>query len=627
MKVAIGPLLVAMILLLAFGTFSVAQERQYSDKAWSFGVIADTQWTMDNVDPEGKNPGKMSKAIADQIYAKFADAKVKLVMKLGDNANYGGWADMDANLLAAQEGLYQFGIGLFPMRGNHETYEYDMNATNTYTIEPLKTDFPQVLGTGPYLFGAENFSSPTMLDGKENSALVGLTYSFDYGKQPIVPGEDKPRYDARFVVLDNHSLHSEWIFIDCDWFGRHPDLCGNGVDDSDWTDFDPWEWTLQEEIYYPGSQQPWITGQLEKSSRGTNHAFVLSHKGLINEDHVDSLFGSHPNSKSSTQKEFYRSLVANDVKYFISAHDHLYNRAIVTNIRKTDADPLYQLTQIISAGASTKFYPAADLSTFVSGSYGDAKVRETQLSQELYNIGYFVYTVDGPRVNVDYYSDATGNFMSDADFPYGDASVPERLYTPVLSFVKKDNFGYSLNGQQFLVGQGQEYNIVQDSFEGTTAKILGGTNNSTAVDGSPLVEKDGVVVSAPRPFAKAVNTGWTLKNSDKLKSNILSLWGMADLSADHTDTYVLSMSFDFREMVHLGNGGIGIATVDSQGNWVNAVSKNIGGAKKFVVGPYKNTYGLGTYGVDPSSKTAWAVINYSADFAVADNIEPVPGKR
>ena len=33
---------------------------------------------------------------------------------------------------------------------------------------------------------------------------------------------------------------------------------------------------------------------------------------------------------------------------------------------------------------------------------------------------------------------------------------------------------------------------------------------------------------------------------------------------------------------------------------------------------------MGTYGVDPRSKTAWAVLNYNADFAVADGIERVP---
>ena len=34
-------------------------------------------------------------------------------------------------------------------------------------------------------------------------------------------------------------------------------------------------------------------------------------------------------------------------------------------------------------------------------------------------------------------------------------------------------------------------------------------------------------------------------------------------------------------------------------------------------GPWKPGYDLGTYGVDPGTKTAWAVLDYNADFAVA----------
>jgi hypothetical protein len=38
-------------------------------------------------------------------------------------------------------------------------------------------------------------------------------------------------------------------------------------------------------------------------------------------------------------------------------------------------------------------------------------------------------------------------------------------------------------------------------------------------------------------------------------------------------------------------------------------------------------YGLGTYGVDTKTKTAWAVINYNGEFAVAAGIELPPGHR
>jgi hypothetical protein len=150
---------------------------------------------------------------------------------------------------------------------------------------------------------------------------------------------------------------------------------------------------------------------------------------------------------------------------------------------------------------------------------------------------------------------------------------------------------------------------VRDAFHDTQAELIDGFNGSVSTDNVP---------ESPRPLAKTVTTGWTANpDSRTLKSDILSLWGMAELGVEATDTYVLSMTFDFRRMRRLTSGAVGIATfVD--GEWVNAVDQNFGSARNFVVGPYvAGRYGLGTYGIDPDNMTAWAVLNYNADFAVA----------
>ena len=65
----------------------------------------------------------------------------------------------------------------------------------------------------------------------------------------------------------------------------------------------------------------------------------------------------------------------------------------------------------------------------------------------------------------------------------------------------------------------------------------------------------------------------------------------------------------------------------AHGQWVNAVDVNDGGTRHFVVGPYKSTYGLGTYGVDPHTHTAWAVIDHGGKFAVACDSHQAYGKR
>jgi hypothetical protein len=161
---------------------------------------------------------------------------------------------------------------------------------------------------------------------------------------------------------------------------------------------------------------------------------------------------------------------------------------------------------------------------------------------------------------------------------------------------------------------------VEDSFEGTTAQILDGSNNSIAQD------------YTARPFTKTVNTGWFdidgwcqkypahIWNPHlNLASNIFVLRGMADLGSAQTDTYALSLSYDHHRLLpmQLGKGLLGLVTRDEKGHWVNAVDMNFGGTKNFVLGPYKSGYGLGTYGIDLKAGTVWAVINYNADFAVA----------
>jgi hypothetical protein len=385
--------------------------------------------------------------------------------------------------------------------------------------------------------------------------------------------------------------------------------------------------------YFPGKQQAWISDRLNKATRGTTHAFVFSHRPVLNENHTDSLFGADSIGTPADQNAFYASLYNNDAKFMISGHDHLYNRAI-----DKSPDGLSKVMQIISQGISTKFYTPTQLDSF--GKDGTApnqtwaKLRETQLAQEILNFGYYVYSIDGPRVTVDYYSDAVGNFKDGDYYPNGnpDATppVPGTLKVPNFNFVKKDTWGYSFNGKEFLVPQGGSY-VGQDSFGTTTAKILVGTNADTAKDLTPSATNDNGTpndpsddyVSGPRPFYKQLNTGWTAKPATiaNMKSDILSLWGMHNANTERTDTYVLSISFDgiTSDQYLKGGGRIAIATVDATNKWVNAVNLNYGGTKTFVRGPYASNYTLGTYGVDFATKTAWAVLNYNADFAVVND--------
>jgi hypothetical protein len=550
----ISVLLLLTILFYAFATASLAQERHYSSNAWSFGVMGDTQWTASS-DPSGANPDRVSVSIINQINDQFIKHKVKFVFQMGDGENLNSEAGIAASATAAKR-LYNAGIGFFPMRGNHSTSFVINPAPPDLLLPVFRSNYPQTRGFSN-TFGTRNFASPTSV----STDLDGLSYSFDYGPSSGT---------ARFIILDVMAMPS----------ANHPD-----------------KRTYVSYGYPIGTQQNWITSRLKKKK---TQAFVLTHQPLMAENHADTAFGGLVNENVQEQNAFMASLQSNGVRYYIAAHDHLNQRSIISS-----PDGFSQIEELIAAPACTKFYIP---SMVTDPKWNGQKDRERPIAQETNNIGFYIYTVDGARVNVDYYADATGHFMSDNSWPWGPAKAGS-LITPTFNFVKRDSWGYGLNGKEFLITQGASYTIVTDTFNKTTARILSGINQSKAVD------------SVGRPFTKKVTTGWSRRNGAKIKSDTLSIWGMADLGSGKADTYTLSLSFKLKENALLRNGKIGIATVDSNGNWVNAVSKNSAGKIQFVLGRYNPEYGPGTYGVDPVAKTAWAVIDYNADFAVAEFTE------
>jgi len=579
---------ILLILLLCFvSALSISANAQ----EWKFGVMSDTQWPNS---PDGKNPNGVAVNAINHINQEFIKQGVKFVIEVGDLTDDGTNtpSELDQRAISAQA-LYNAGIGFFPLRGNHE-------ASAAAALEFVKV-FPQTqtgLNGGSFNVGT-NFKSPTDL----NSSYAGLTYSFDFA-------------NARFVLLDTFSI---------------PNVSCNLLE----------------------NQQTWIETTLHNRSANT-HAFVFGHKGLITENHKDILFtyagkcdgsstSSTPNVKTPQQIDFFASLFNNNVHFYMGGHDHMHNRAIVASPcsadsvasaypSKCDATQKKAFVQnIIGASDSYKWYipqdetsNASPLTTndYVYNYLTTGKLRETQIAQELVSTGYYIFTVNGPRVQVDFY--ASKNCQAET-CDNADQTYDLQPYT----FAKRETFGYSLNGQEFLVPQGGTYTVVKDTFGTTTAKILDGTNGSKKIDFNS------------RPMTKAVDTGWT-KNDGSFASDVLSLWGMTDslgscdapckpaqnvsggvlsgvkLSpvSDQTDTFVLSMSANTNygkiwAVYHL-------VSKDNNGNWVPAVNRNIGGSQtRRVLGPYVPGYGLGTYGIDPNTGTAWAVINYNGDFALA----------
>ena len=526
--------------------------------AWSFGVMSDTQWT--GSPDDGRDPNTVTVDIINQLNAQFIAKGVKFVVQVGDLTDNGSNLALQTTALFRQK-LYNAGIGFFPLRGNHESslagaaeFKRVFPQTQTGTMNATPADVFGLMGSvddaftnpvtaaGGVFTTGSNFSSPS-------AGTLGLSYAFDYG-------------NARLVLLDQ--------FVSFD--GTASASGGNYLD----------------------PQLPWIASALAGKPAG-GHAFVFGHKGLITENHVDTLFGANPSVDPTGQDTFIKALAGNGVRYYFGGHDHMHNRSLIATTDGVTA----KVQDIIGASDSSKFYIPANPSNdqkYDVPAFGHT--RQTQIAQELNTVGYYVFTVDGSRVSVDFYSAIVNPTLSSGEYLIS-ASVP-------LAFSKRETFGYGLTGQESVVPEGASYTGSLGSFAGTTASILAGTNTSNAKDAST------------RPLNHLLDSAWEAPTCATAGA-ILSLWGTADLGSASGDTAVLSMSFDRASVsdATLLGGSFGLATQDSAGNWTNAVAQNVGGSPTFVLGAWNASYQLGTFGVDPATSTAWAVLNHAGRFAIA----------
>ncbi len=356
--------------------------------------------------------------------------------------------------------------------------------------------------------------------------------------------------------------------------------------------------------YTVAQQQAWINRRLNRLTRGTEHAFVFTHQPLMAEDHQDTIFSGYTNANQSWQNAFYSSLMTNGVGYYISGHDHMHQRSIIQS-----PDGLSNVEELICQSCSSKFYTPVALAN--SGWYGQ-KYRETSISQELYTVGFYIFTIDGPTVTVDYYSDTQGNWYSSADYPNNPSgSGPGLFITPTFNFTRKETWGYSLSPygvSTFTLTQGSGFTM---KFGDTTAQV-----NKTSFTAQDYTG---------RSLTKDVAAWWAKRDSVAnacLASDVLTLLGAASaaikenqdsVTYNSNDPAAIIMTYDREfnrdEMFMLG-------AMDGEGKWVNAVDLNFGGTKSFVNGPWNQSYPLGTYGFDHKTRTAWAVVNHDSDFAV-----------
>ncbi|MGE4498127.1 MAG: metallophosphoesterase [Deferribacterales bacterium] len=574
--------------------------------AWKFGIISDTQWTKDD---DGKNPASTAVDIINSLNDEFVRHGVKLVVAVGDltddakqnftakhvptdtTVNYTPFDGFGVRARYAQR-LYNEGIGFFPLRGNHDDSAaaaaqfrsffpqtiggvhnvYSVQSDAYSAVNPDINWLPEIVRTNTNEFTlGRNFSSPS---AAETDDMTGLSYSFDYE-------------NVRFVLLDH--------FKGEDGLSHDTTPVINAVE------------TTSNPIRF---QQSWIDAQLAGRSSGT-HAFCFAHKGLLTQDHIDNMFGYTVNDVTAPDfttfdspglDDYITSLEQNGVRFHINGHDHMHDRSLVYTKDGSTA----KVQQLVCVSNSSKFYtPGSDVES-TAAAYGltpvnksnDALlwggIRQKNVAQELYSVGYYIFTVDGPVVTVDFYSSPA----------YTEDSFTT---TPTMNFTKKETFGYSLNGEEYIIAQGGSLTVVDStSTGGTNAKIINGKNGNLQQE-----------TASGRRFNLHVNTGW-LTPQDSL-SEIFFLNGMTyTMGSEQTDVFTLSMSYDSSKVSssEIAGGKFGIATNDDDGTWINAVDQNFGGGNTFVQRAWQEGDKLGTWGVDTATNTVWAVINYNGYFAV-----------
>jgi hypothetical protein len=574
-----------------------------SASAWQFAVMADTQWL--TADTDHLNPNTSAIGIINQLNQQFIAQGVKFVVQVGDLADQASGNSSEAGYPTTAalcedtrglfvQTLFNNGIGFFACRGNHDdgsaaefvklfpqTQSGQMNATPASAFSSVSAAYPAADASAqpiPAVSGsAFTQGSHFAAIGSPSPNLLGLSYGFDFN-------------NARLLFIDQFTTLDK---------------------------LNPDELTPYALGTTASQQQTWINNALAGKPSG-GHAFVFTHKGLITQQHIDTLFGDCPadanfpaaanagtgaaaktyNVAAGAANAFIRSMAGNGARLYFCGHDHNHSRSLV---KTTDSGAAAQITHVLCQSVSSKFYTPNEFNAYGNSNvpactsndaYFCAGKRQTMLSQELYTVGYYIVTVDGPNVTVDYYSAPA----------YPTYSAPTEnmiLTTPTLNFTKRETFGYSQIGKEFLVGNGGAFTVVQDAGpSGTTAAILSGTNSNPNTDPSG------------RKYYNDVTTGWYAESTGTA-SDVLVLWGMGyTLGSSQTDVYTLSMSYDATK----GSSFV-LGTPDANGNWAKAVDQNLGGASKAVTGPWKSSYALGTYGMDPATKTVWAVLNYNGCFA------------
>lgn len=528
-----------------------------------FAILADTQWPLLACETQGgdstgvcvngdslsgyRNPHSVAVDFIHQIQEQLIQHHApKFVVLLGDFGDEASEESIRVRATWAQE-LYDAGIGVFPVRGNHdegpivarkfiELFPQTKNGsmgmtpasamlwTDSANVHPIRSP------RAPFTMGS-HFTSPACAQGR--------SYSFQ-------------EEGVSFVFLDQ-------------FMGTKAEYC------------------------YVKDQIPWMDSVLSARPPATP-AFVFAHKPLIGACHEDVLMGDNPGLDSLSTTRFIESLVRNQVEILMTGHEHLLQHSLVeapglSNLR---------IQQAIFPGASWKLYPSLTPTMdekFNVPAYG--KKRETPLGQELGYVGYQMVTVDGPRVEIQSWGASTGILI-------GDLKIAPDLRN---KWNIRRTWGWSPRGKKTLLAPNDSLKVLSDSSQGTRVRILSGVWKASNKDFSQ------------RTFSALASTDW--QRWGNLQSAVWTLWGLEKQNGSElTPKMAIAMSVDPEVSVEQFSN---LCLLQLQGN-----SWQCAGTSTKRIGAWQASDPIGSFGVDPSTREAWAVVEKGGTYAVGQTgIAPI----
>jgi hypothetical protein len=162
-------------------------------------------------------------------------------------------------------------------------------------------------------------------------------------------------------------------------------------------------------------------------------------------------------------------------------------------------------------------------------------------------------------------------------------------------------------GSQVPIAAGNIGGINVSTTSGLAVQVLAGT-----------IDADTTIFATTNPAENFSATG-----GDRLVGEVLTFQGTG------TGTWVLQMQYNpaslpLDEATMAGAGNLYLTWRNPDLNaWVNAVDGNTGGTKLIFQRAWLPGDLLGSYGVDITSNTVWAVINHNSDFGVVAVPEPM----